>query len=149
MRPPMSIVANASTLASRRATVLIVVDERMYGRVERTSSRGAPGSGSAATRRSYLPDHRDNRIRPVLERVLLDHATAQLDPGGRSCGGRGVHDVVQHAREALDVAGACEQLQRKSPEERCQRGVGSHDRTRAGRRLVDGRVKGLDGPRLV
>src|SRR5439155_19459953 len=120
----MSTVASASTLASRRATVLIVVGVRMYGRVERTSSRGVPRSGSAATGRSYLPDHRDNRVRPVFERMLLDHAAAQLDPRGRPRGGRGVDDVVQHTGETLDVTGAREQLQRESREERRQRSVG-------------------------
>ena len=54
------------------------VGERMYGRLERTSATGSPFSGSAATRRSYLPHDRDHRVGPVVERMIVDDAPAQL-----------------------------------------------------------------------
>ena len=54
----------ATTLASRRARVFRGIGERMYGRLERASATGSPFSGSAATRRSYLANHRGSPRRP-------------------------------------------------------------------------------------
>src|SRR2546423_6509829 len=52
----------------------------------------------------------------------LDDAASQLHAGGRAGGGRGVHDVVQGARQALHVSGPRQQLQRQSLQERGERG---------------------------
>src|SRR6476659_2208010 len=118
--PAMSIVASASTLASRRASVFRGVGERMYGRVDRTSSTGSgvPGSGSAATRRSYLADHRDNLVGPVVERMAGDDAAAQLGADGRAQLGPGHADGGDHLRERGRAGGRRGERQRQAAEQR-------------------------------
>src|SRR3954454_24908437 len=81
----MSIAIKQTTLASRRANVFNGVGEKMYGRIERAS---ATGSGSAATRRSYLPHHPGHLVGPVLEGVIAHDSASQLGADlrpGRRC----------------------------------------------------------------
>src|SRR6476646_3897454 len=87
----MSIAIRQTTLAKRRARVFRGIGEKMYGRLERASATGSPFSGSAATSRSYLGNHLDHLVGPVIERVVAgDGATTAASDADRAAGSRGV-----------------------------------------------------------
>src|SRR5436305_2072172 len=109
--PPVSMTMSTSALASLRTSVFNGACERMYGRAKRTSSTGAedlagrlPRRPGFATRRSYLPNRREHRVRPVVERMVRDHAATQLGAGLGSSGGAGAGDHVDCGRERLWIA---------------------------------------------
>src|SRR6476660_8190954 len=130
--PAMSIAIRQTTLTNRRTRVFKGIGERMYGRLERASATGSPFSGSAATRRSYLADNLDYRVRPVVERVIADDPASQFSPDVCPRLLRSRDDGGERRREGGGIARRRDEFERQIGEELRQRRIRRHDRSCAG-----------------